>query len=84
MSRSGNVWGNAAMESFFSSLKTERVVREVYRTRDQARADVFEYIKWFYTRVDTTRPSAISALLSASKIRRRLKRRVHRTGSSSE
>ena len=42
MSRSGNVWDNAAMESFFSSLKTERIGRKVYRTRDAARADVFE------------------------------------------
>ena len=33
MSRSGNVWDNAAMESFFSSLKTERTARKVYRTR---------------------------------------------------
>lgn len=48
MSRSGNVWDNAAMESFFSSLKTERVARKVYRTRDQARADVFDYIERFY------------------------------------
>ena len=38
MSRSGNVWDNAAMESFFSSLKTERTARRVYRTRDDARA----------------------------------------------
>jgi putative transposase len=48
MSRSGNVWDNAAMESFFSSLKTERVSRKVYRTRAQARADVFDYIECFY------------------------------------
>ena len=48
MSRSGNVWDNAAMESFFSSLKTERVARKVYRTRDQAKADVFDYIERFY------------------------------------
>ena len=45
MSRSGNVWDNAAMESFFSSLKTERIGRKVYRTRDAARADVFDYIE---------------------------------------
>jgi putative transposase len=44
MSRSGNVWDNAAMESFFSSLKTERVARKVYRKRDRARADVFDYM----------------------------------------
>jgi transposase-like protein len=38
MSRSGNGWDNAAMESFFSSLKTERTARKTYRTRDEARA----------------------------------------------
>jgi putative transposase len=48
MSRSGNVWDNAAMESFFSTLKTERTARKVYRTREQARADVFDYIERFY------------------------------------
>jgi len=48
MSRSGNVWDNAAMESFFSSLKTERTARKLYRTRDQAKADVFDYIERFY------------------------------------
>jgi putative transposase len=42
MSRSGNVWDNAAMESFFSSLKTERIGRKTYRIRDEARADVFD------------------------------------------
>ena len=41
-------WDNAAMESFFSSLKTERIRGRVYRTRDQARADVFDYIERFY------------------------------------
>jgi putative transposase len=53
MSRSGNVWDNAAMESFFSSLKTERTARKVYRTRDQARADVFDYIERFYKSAET-------------------------------
>ena len=48
MSRSGNVWDNAAMESFFSSLKTERIARKTYRTRNQARQDVFDYIERFY------------------------------------
>jgi putative transposase len=48
MSRSGNVWDNAAMESFFSSLKTERTARRLYRTRDEAKADVFDYIERFY------------------------------------
>jgi putative transposase len=48
MSRQGDVWDNSAMESFFSSLKTERVHRCRYRTRDEARADVFDYIERFY------------------------------------
>ncbi|WP_295852193.1 IS3 family transposase [Tardiphaga sp.] len=48
MSRSGNVWDNAAMESFFSSLKTERTARKIYRTRNEAKADVFDYIERFY------------------------------------
>ena len=48
LSRSGNVWDNAVMESFFSSLKVERVATKTYRTRDQARADVFDYIERFY------------------------------------
>jgi putative transposase len=48
MSRSGNVWDNAAMESFFSSLKIERTDRRTYRTRDEAKADVFDYIERFY------------------------------------
>ena len=36
------------MESFFSSLKTERTARKEYRSREQARADVFDYIEQFY------------------------------------
>src|SRR5260221_14600855 len=48
MSRSGNVWDNAPMESFFSSVETERTGRKTYRTRDEARADVFDYIERFY------------------------------------
>lgn len=48
MSRAGEVWDNSAMESFFSSLKTERTARKVYRSREQARSDVFDYIERFY------------------------------------
>lgn len=44
----GNVWDNSAMESFFSSLRTERTARKVCRTRDAARAGVFDYILCFY------------------------------------
>ncbi len=48
MSRRGDCWDNAAMESFFSSLKTERTSRKHYATRDEARADVFDYVERFY------------------------------------
>ena len=48
MSRQGDVWDNSAMESFFSSLKTERCNRKAYSTRHQAKADVFDYIERFY------------------------------------
>jgi putative transposase len=60
MSRSGNVWDNAAMESFFSSLKTERTAGKTYRTRNEARADVFDYIERFYNA--TRRHSTIGYL----------------------
>jgi putative transposase len=48
ISRSGNVWDDAAMESFFSSLKTKRTARKLYRTRDEAKAEAIDYIDRFY------------------------------------
>lgn len=48
MSRKGDCWDNAAMESFFSTMKIERMHRKRYKTRDEARADVFDYIERFY------------------------------------
>lgn len=48
MSRKGDCWDNAAVESFFHSLKTEWIQDTVYHTRDEARADVVEYIEIFY------------------------------------
>ena len=48
MSRRGDCWDNAAMESFFSSLKSERIYRRMYRNREEVRADVFDYIERFY------------------------------------
>ncbi|WP_339070152.1 IS3 family transposase [Pseudomonas idahonensis] len=50
MSRRGNCWDNAVAESFFSSLKKERIRKRIYKTRDMARADVFDYIEAFYNR----------------------------------
>lgn len=45
MNRCGNCWNNAAMKSFFSTLKAERLGRRQYRTRDKLRANVFDYIE---------------------------------------
>ena len=50
MSRRGNCLDNAPMESFFASLKTERVHETQFRTRAEAKAAVFEYIEVFYNR----------------------------------
>ena len=50
MSRKGNCYDNAAKESFYHTLKGELVNHEHYRTRDEARASVFEYIEAFYNR----------------------------------
>lgn len=48
MSRRRNYHDNAVAESFFQSLKRERIRRQVYPTRDAARSDVFGYIERFY------------------------------------
>ena len=60
MSRAGNVWDNAVVESFFSSLKTERTAAKMYRMRNQAKADVFDYIECFYN--STRRHSTLGYL----------------------
>ena len=57
MSRKGNCWDNAVMESFFSRFKVELIYAENYRRVDQARAGIFEYIELFYNR--SRRHSAI-------------------------
>jgi putative transposase len=64
MSRKGNCWDNAPSESFFNSLKNERVHGARYETRDAARADVFEYIEVFYNR--TRRHSSINGVSPVS------------------
>lgn len=48
MSRRGNCHDNAVFERFFNLLKRERIRRRVYRSRDEARQDVFDYIEMFY------------------------------------
>jgi transposase InsO family protein len=51
MSRRGNSWDNAPMESFFATLKKELVHHEQYQSRNEARQSLFEYIEVFYNRV---------------------------------
>jgi transposase InsO family protein len=51
MSRAGNCYDNAAMESFWGKLKTELVYRQHFATRQQARLAIFEYVEVFYNRV---------------------------------
>ena len=51
MSCGGNCWDNAVAESFFSSLKKERIKRRIYASRQDAKSDVFDYIEGFYNRV---------------------------------
>lgn len=60
MSRKGNCYDNACVESFFASLKNELVNDERYRTRQQARTSIFEYIEVFYNR--TRRHSTLGYL----------------------
>jgi len=50
MSRKGNCYDNAAMESFFHSLKVEQVHHDDYRTKNEARSVIFDYIEIFYNR----------------------------------
>ena len=48
MSRRENCWDNAVAESFFQLLKRERIKRKIYKNREEARQDIFNYIEMFY------------------------------------
>ena len=48
MSRKGNCWDNAVAESFFSSLKKERIKKHIYKNRELALTDLAQYIEGFY------------------------------------
>ncbi len=60
MSRRGNCWDNAVAESFFSSLKKERIKKRIYKTREMATAEIYDYIEMFYNR--TRRHSHLSGV----------------------
>jgi len=50
MSRKGDCWDNAVMESFFATLKTELIYHERFFTREDAKSKIFDYIEMFYNR----------------------------------
>lgn len=60
MSRRGNCWDNAVAESFFSSLKKERIKKRIYNTREIAKAEIDDYIETFYN--STRRHSHLSGV----------------------
>ena len=72
MSRRGNCYDNAVAESFFSSLKKERIRRKIYATREEAKSEIFDYIEVFYNRkrrhshLDQLSPMAFEALQTGS------------------
>ena len=81
MSRRGNCHDNAVAESFFNLLKRERIGKKVYRTRDDARADVFDYIERFY---NTVRRLSTIGYVSPAEFERKVGLAlllVHETGS---
>ena len=73
MSRRGNCHDNAVAESFFQLLKRERIKRHVYSTREDARADVFNYIEMFY---NSKRRHSSNNLLSPVEYERRFTERL--------
>ena len=76
MSRRGNCWDNAPVESFFSTLKRELVHHRRYQTRAEARADIFEYIEVWYNRrrrhssLGYQSPAQYEAIFDASSLTR--------------
>ena len=48
MSRRGNCHDNAVAESFFQLLKRERIKKRIYKNREEAKADIFDYVEMFY------------------------------------
>ena len=70
MSRRGNCHDNAVVESFFNLFKSESVRRKTYKTRDDARQDVFDYIEMFY---NPQRKHAKNGMLSPVEFERQQK-----------
>ena len=73
MCRKGNCWDNAVVESFFGSLKKERIKKQIYKNRSLAEAEVQDYIEAFYnpsrrhTHVDGVSPGQFEAAHRSTK-----------------
>ncbi|MBV2204672.1 MAG: IS3 family transposase, partial [Pseudomonas sp.] len=75
MSRKGNCWDNAPTESFFNSLKNERVHGVSYATRNEATSDLFQYIAVFYNR--SRRHSSLGYLSPTTFLQNWIERQDH-------
>ena len=73
MSRRGNCHDNAVAESFFQLLKRERIKRQLYSTRDDARGDVIDYIEMFY---NTRQRHGFNEMLSPVEYEKRFTERL--------
>jgi putative transposase len=78
MSRKGNCWDNAVAESFFSSLKKERIKKKIYKNRRTAVEDIADYIDSFYnTQCRHSHVGGISPSNFETAVKLLPKRRVH-------
>lgn len=68
MSRKGNTYNNALMESFYKTIKRELINDAQFRDIDQAQMEIFKYIETYYTQNVYTQPWAINVLKTLKKI----------------
>ena len=80
MSRKGNCWDNACVESFFASLKSELVAFERFTTRDEAETAIFEWIEVFYNRVRRHSTLGYHSPVDFERLTHQLKPGVHQNG----
>lgn len=80
MSRKGNCWDNACVESFFASLKSELVAFERFTTRDEAETAIFEWIEVFYNRVRRHSTLGYHSPVDFERLTHQLKPSVHQNG----
>jgi len=80
MSRTGNCWDKACVESFFASLKNELVAFERFTTQDEAETTVFEWIEVFYNRVRRHSTLGYHSPVDFERLTHQLKPSVHENG----